>query len=64
MINCVPQGAPHTTLITLERVHPGHDLRYSINRTLIRSEVGWQSRRKFEKSVESIVRWFLDNLGL
>ena len=57
-----PQGAPHARLINLVSDRPGHDRRYAIDPTLIRSELGWQPRHTFEQGLESTVRWFLDNL--
>ena len=57
-----PQGAPHERLITLVSDRPGHDRRYSIDPTLIRSELGWQPRHTFEQGLASTVRWYLDNL--
>ena len=57
-----PQGAPHARLINLVGDRPGHDRRYAIDPTLIRSELGWQPRHTFEQGLESTVRWFLDNL--
>ena len=58
-----PQGALHARLITLVSDRPGHDRRYSIDPTLIRSELGWQPRHTFEQGLESTVRWYLDNFG-
>ena len=57
-----PQGAPHARLITMVSDRPGHDRRYAIDPTLIRSELGWKPRHTFEQGLESTVRWFLDNL--
>ena len=58
-----PQGAPHARLINLVSDRPGHDRRYAIDPTLIRSELGWKPRHTFEQGLESTVRWFLANLG-
>ena len=57
-----PQGAPHARLITMVTDRPGHDRRYAIDPTLIRSELGWNPRHTFEQGLESTVRWFLNNL--
>ena len=57
-----PQGAPHASLITLVSDRPGHDRRYSIDPTLITSELGWEPRHTFEQGLASTVQWFLDNL--
>ena len=58
-----PQGGPHARLINFVNDRPGHDRRYSIDSTLIRSELGWKPRRSFEQGLELTARWFLDNLG-
>ena len=58
-----PKGSPHSRLISLVRDRPGHDRRYSIDATLIRTELGWKPRHTFEQGLESTVQWFLNNLG-
>lgn len=40
---------------------PGHDLRYAIDATRIRDELGWAPRQSFESGLEATVRWYLDN---
>ncbi len=40
---------------------PGHDLRYAIDASRIRDELGWQPRESFESGIEATVRWYLDN---
>ena len=57
-----PQRAPHARLITLVTDRPGHDRRYSIDPTRIRTELGWQPRHTFEQGLEATVRWTLDHL--
>ena len=57
-----PQWKPHGRLITLVSDRPGHDRRYAIDPTLIRSELGWQPRHTFEKGLQSTVEWYLCNL--
>lgn len=40
---------------------PGHDLRYAIDATRIRDELGWTPLETFESGIEKTVRWYLDN---
>lgn len=40
---------------------PGHDLRYAIDATRIRDELGWKPQESFETGLEKTVRWYLDN---
>lgn len=40
---------------------PGHDLRYAIDATRIRDELGWVPLESFESGLEKTVRWYLAN---
>ena len=40
---------------------PGHDLRYAIDATRIREELGWAPQESFESGLEKTVRWYLAN---
>jgi dTDP-glucose 4,6-dehydratase len=56
-----PTGAPHDRLITFVTDRPGHDLRYAIDPTRIRSELGWRPSVTLEEGLRRTVRWYLDN---
>ncbi|WP_434616846.1 dTDP-glucose 4,6-dehydratase [Tabrizicola sp. M-4] len=56
-----PQGAPHDRLITFVTDRPGHDLRYAIDPTRIREELGWRPSVTLEEGLRRTVRWYLDN---
>ncbi|MEN3052328.1 MAG: dTDP-glucose 4,6-dehydratase [Candidatus Methanosuratincola petrocarbonis] len=40
---------------------PGHDLRYSLDSSKIRNELGWFSRHKFEDALSKTVDWYRSN---
>ncbi|NGQ89497.1 dTDP-glucose 4,6-dehydratase [Rhodobacter sp. HX-7-19] len=56
-----PQGAPHDRLITFVTDRPGHDLRYAIDPTRIRTELGWRPSVTLQEGLRRTVRWYLDN---
>ena len=49
------------SLITFVEDRPGHDTRYSLDSTKIRSELGWKPKFSFEESIGSTVKWYLTN---
>lgn len=53
---------PHSQLIEFVTDRPGHDLRYAIDATKIRTELGWEPRWKFEEGLRETVKWYLDNM--
>ncbi len=56
-----PDGAPHDRLITFVSDRPGHDLRYAIDPTRIREELGWRPSVTLEEGLARTVDWYLDN---
>lgn len=56
-----PEGAPHDRLITYVTDRPGHDLRYAIDPSRIRQELGWRPSVTLEEGLRRTVRWYLDN---
>ena len=56
-------GNSHADLITFVADRPGHDLRYAIDSTKLRTELGWKPQENFESGLEKTVRWYLDNKG-
>jgi dTDP-glucose 4,6-dehydratase len=59
----VPSTAigPREALITYVKDRPGHDRRYAIDCTKIKSELGWSPSVNFEAGLERTVKWYLDN---
>ena len=54
-------GAPHARLISFVTDRPGHDARYGIDPTRIRTELGWRPSVTLEQGLRRTVRWYLDN---
>ena len=48
-------------LITYVTDRAGHDLRYAINATKLKDELGWEPSLQFEEGLRRTVRWYLDN---
>jgi dTDP-glucose 4,6-dehydratase len=56
-----PDAAPHDRLITFVEDRPGHDLRYAIDATRIRDELGWEPSVTVEEGLARTVDWYLEN---
>ena len=59
-------GRPEGTsdhLITHVEDRKGHDLRYAIDSSRLKNELGWEPSLQFEEGLEKTVRWYLDNPG-
>lgn len=50
-----------STLITYVKDRPGHDLRYAIDATKIKNQLGWQPAETFESGIAKTVDWYLAN---
>lgn len=48
-------------LIEYVRDRPGHDLRYGIDPSRMRDELGWEPQTAFEAGIRDTIRWYLDN---
>ncbi len=55
-----PEGTSEK-LITFVTDRAGHDLRYAIDSTKLKNELGWEPSLQFEEGIEKTVRWYLDN---
>lgn len=48
-------------LITYVTDRAGHDLRYAIDATKLKNELGWEPSLQFEEGIEKTVRWYLEH---
>ena len=48
-------------LITFVKDRAGHDLRYAIDATKLKNELGWQPSLQFEEGLSKTIDWYLNN---
>ena len=48
-------------LITYVTDRAGHDLRYAIDSSKLKNELGWEPSLQFEEGIEKTVKWYLEN---
>lgn len=56
-----PARHAYAEQITFVADRPGHDLRYAIDPTRIREELGWRPSVTLEQGLRKTVAWYLDN---
>ena len=56
-----PKARPYADQITFVTDRPGHDMRYAIDPTRIRTELGWRPSVTLEQGLEQTVNWYLNN---
>ena len=53
-------GKPES-LIKYVTDRPGHDMRYAIDPTKIKKELGWEPIILFDEGIKKTIKWYLDN---
>jgi len=56
-----PKDTPYAEQIAFVTDRPGHDLRYAIDASRIRDELGWQPSVTLEQGLRRTVEWYLEN---
>ena len=56
-----PAKRPYRELIDFVDDRPGHDLRYAIDNSKIKSELGWSAMEDFDKGLRKTITWYIDN---
>lgn len=51
----------YSELITYVQDRPGHDLRYAIDASKIKNELGWCPKESFETGIRKTIAWYLEN---
>jgi dTDP-glucose 4,6-dehydratase len=54
-------GALYEDLITYVADRPGHDMRYAIDASKLKRELGWEPDSDHEALLKSTVQWYLNN---
>jgi dTDP-glucose 4,6-dehydratase len=54
-------SGPRRGLIRFVEDRPGHDLRYAIDASRVRRELGWQPANDLATGLRKTVQWYLDN---
>ena len=57
----VPKSSRYAEQIAFVDDRPGHDLRYAIDPTRIRTELGWRPSVTLDEGLERTVDWFVEN---
>lgn len=51
------------SLVRYVKDRPGHDRRYAIDASKIKTSLGWQPKVSFEDGIRLTVKWYLENSG-
>ena len=63
LIKSKPTVSSFTELIKFVADRPGHDLRYAIDCTKIKTQLGWKQLETFESGIQKTINWYIKNLN-
>jgi dTDP-glucose 4,6-dehydratase len=55
------EGSSYHKLISFVPDRPGHDFRYAMNSSKLKTELGWSPQHSFEQALRSTVQWYIAN---
>ncbi|MBT7901209.1 MAG: dTDP-glucose 4,6-dehydratase [Candidatus Marinimicrobia bacterium] len=56
-----PDGKSYGYLISFVKDRPGHDFRYAIDASKIKTELGWTPKETFESGIKQTIEWYIEN---
>ncbi|MBT3368952.1 MAG: NAD-dependent epimerase/dehydratase family protein, partial [Nitrospina sp.] len=56
-----PNGKSYGNLISFVKDRPGHDFRYAIDASKIKTELGWTPKETFESGIKQTIEWYIEN---
>ncbi len=56
-----PKETAYRDQIIFVKDRPGHDKRYAIDATKLKTQLGWQAEENFDTGIRRTIQWYLDN---
>lgn len=56
-----PKEKPYRDQIVFVKDRPGHDKRYAIDATKLKTQLGWRPEENFDTGIRRTIQWYLDN---
>jgi len=54
-------GQTYSELVTYVTDRPGHDFRYAIDASKIKTDLGWEPKETFKTGIRKTIQWYLDH---